>query len=123
MGGRITLIKSVLSNLPIYHLSCFKCPKSIFQKIEKLQCEFLWNDSVEKRQYHLVKWDSVCKPFAQGGLGIRSIEKVNKALLGKWLWRVGDPKQGLWKRILICKYDLANMGWNVSSRDYKASGF
>ena len=31
----------------------------------------------------------MCKPLTQGGLCIRSIEKVNKVLLGKWLWRVG----------------------------------
>ena len=29
--------------------------------------------------------------LTKGGLGIRSIEKVNKALLEKWLWRVGEP--------------------------------
>ena len=48
----------------------------------------IWNDSVEQRKYHLVKWDLGYQPNASGGLGIRFIDKVNKALLGKWLWRV-----------------------------------
>lgn len=43
---------------------------------------------MEHKKYHLVKWDLVCQPIANGGLGICSIDKVNKALLGKWLWRV-----------------------------------
>ena len=66
----------------------------MIQRIQKLQCDFLWNDTIEKRKYHLVRWNIVCKPIAQGGLGVRSIDKVNLALLGKWLWRVGG--QWLW---------------------------
>lgn len=111
LGGRLTLIKSVLSSIPIYYLSCFRCPKSVVDRIEKLQQDFLWNDSIEKKKYHLVRWETVCKPLAQGGLGIRSIVKMNKALLGKWLWRVGELGHGLWKQILICKYKLTNDGW------------
>ena len=78
MGGRVVLIKSVLLSILIYFLSCFKCPKSVYRRIEKIQHDFLWNDSVENRKYHLVQWEEVCKPLAHGGLGIRSIEKVIK---------------------------------------------
>ena len=91
MGGRVTLIKSVLSSIPVYFLSCFHCPKAVVRRIERLQRDFLWNDSIGKKKYHLVQWENVCKPLSKGGLGIRSVEKVNKALLGKWLWRVGEP--------------------------------
>ena len=41
MGGQITLIKSILSSIPIYFLSYFKCPKSVMQRIEKIQRNFL----------------------------------------------------------------------------------
>lgn len=47
----------------------------------------------------------------QGGLGVRSIEKVNKAFLGKWLWKVEEPGHGLWKQTLLNKYKLGNEGW------------
>ena len=52
----------------------------------------------------------ICKHIAQGGLGIHSIENMNKALLGKWLWRVGNSTQGLWRRILINKYKVGRDG-------------
>eukprot|EP00268_Persea_americana_P005048 TRINITY_DN11696_c0_g1_i8.p1 TRINITY_DN11696_c0_g1~~TRINITY_DN11696_c0_g1_i8.p1 ORF type:complete len:234 (+),score=29.37 TRINITY_DN11696_c0_g1_i8:35-736(+) len=42
MGGRVTLIKSVLSNLLVYYFSLFKCPASLIGRIERLQREFLW---------------------------------------------------------------------------------
>ncbi|XP_042939459.1 uncharacterized protein LOC122274487 [Carya illinoinensis] len=40
-GGRITLIKSTLSNLPTYFLSLFPIPASVAIHIEKLQRDFL----------------------------------------------------------------------------------
>jgi hypothetical protein len=40
-GGRVTLIKSTLSNLPTYFLSIFPIPSSVANRIEKLQRDFL----------------------------------------------------------------------------------
>jgi hypothetical protein len=39
-GGRVTLIKSTLSNLPTYFMSLFPIPTSVAKRIEKLQCDF-----------------------------------------------------------------------------------
>ena len=41
-GGRVTLIKSTLSNLPTYFLSLFPIPASVAKRIEKLQWNFIW---------------------------------------------------------------------------------
>ena len=41
-GGRITLIKSTLANIPIYQLSLFQMPKLVIKRLEKLQRDFLW---------------------------------------------------------------------------------
>jgi hypothetical protein len=41
-GGRVTLIKSTLSNLSMYILSLFPIPAIVANCIEKLQRDFLW---------------------------------------------------------------------------------
>jgi hypothetical protein len=71
-GGRVTLIKSTLSNLPTYYMSLFPIPVSVASRIEKLQRDFLWGGMVEDFKYHLVSWEKVCTPISNGGLALGS---------------------------------------------------
>ena len=41
-GGRLMLIRSTLSNMPMYMLSLFRMPKSVKNRLEKIQRDFLW---------------------------------------------------------------------------------
>jgi hypothetical protein len=41
-GGRVTLIKTTLSNLPTYILSLFPISADVAKRIEKIQRDFLW---------------------------------------------------------------------------------
>ena len=99
-GGRLTLLKSTLFGPPTYFLSLFTIPTHVANKIEKLQRDFLWGDS----KTHLLGWEKVCMPIANGGLGIRKLTTFNKALLGKWLWRFGIEENRLWRRVVALKF-------------------
>lgn len=41
-AGRLTLIKFVMSNLPVYYLSLFRVPEGVAKEIGRLQESFLW---------------------------------------------------------------------------------
>ncbi|XP_028083239.1 uncharacterized protein LOC114284511 [Camellia sinensis] len=41
-ASKVTLIKSVLSNLPVYYMALFKIPQGIAKEIDKIQSAFLW---------------------------------------------------------------------------------
>ena len=51
-----------------------------------------------------VSWEKVCRPFHEGGLGIKDIDNFNVALLSNWKWRLGGPKLGLWRAVLESRY-------------------
>ncbi|RVX06635.1 putative ribonuclease H protein [Vitis vinifera] len=112
-GGRITLIKSTLASIPIYFLSLIRIPKSVTKRIEKIQRDFLWGGGSLERKAHLIKWKVVCSPKEEGGLGIRKIDVLNKALLGKWVWRYAYEKENLWKRVIGVKYGQEGCGWRT----------
>ena len=52
-GGKLTLLKSVLSPIPIHTLA-----------------NLLWDSNGEHR-HHWIAWDSICKSMKEGGLVIR----------------------------------------------------
>ncbi|KAJ9686999.1 hypothetical protein PVL29_015736 [Vitis rotundifolia] len=113
-GGRITLIKSTLASIPIYQLSLFRMPKSVVKRIEKLQKDFLWGGGSLERKIHLINWEVVCTQKEKGGLGIWKIDLLNKALLGKWIWRFAYEKDFFWKKVIEVKYDQEGFGWRTN---------
>lgn len=114
LEGRISLIKAVISCLPVYFLSILICPMSVANRIEKLECDFLWQSGEEVKKFYLVDWDSVWKPKLEGGLDFMHIRHMNQALLGKWLWRMGIESGGLWRSIILAKYGNIRNGWGLN---------
>ncbi|GJV31359.1 hypothetical protein Tco_1391759 [Tanacetum coccineum] len=67
-GGRLTLIKSVISSLPLYYMSLFKALLSVLKLLESLRCCFLWENFDSA---HHITWVSWSKSLAakQRGVG------------------------------------------------------
>ena len=105
MGGRLSLINSVLASLPLYLFSMFKAPKKVLRELEKIQRNFLWGGNEEQKKISWVKWSQVCKPKCEGGLGVKNLYLFNLALLAKWRWRLLDGTHTtLWKSVLVERY-------------------
>ncbi|GMQ09292.1 hypothetical protein CsSME_00052717 [Camellia sinensis var. sinensis] len=111
LAGRLTLIKAVLSSLPVYYLSLFKMPEGVAKELDKIQAAFLWGGSVIKSKIYMVKWSEVTGSVIKGGLGIKSLRDVNACLLLKWWWRFDGDENLLWKKVLCGKYNIQGSKW------------
>jgi uncharacterized membrane protein YobD (UPF0266 family) len=87
-GGLLVLINSVLSSLPMYMMSFFEVPKGILKKLDFYLSNFFWQGDNHKKKYRLTKWEILCLPKEQGGLGIINLEVQNICLLIKWLFKL-----------------------------------
>lgn len=110
-GGRLILVKNVLASMPIYLLSLYQAPKMVTNQIERIMRDFLWGSSRDKRKIHWVNWKDICKPMVNGGLGIRSVANINRALVNKWIWRFGVENNASWRRLVAAKNGEAMHGW------------
>ncbi|GAU33009.1 hypothetical protein TSUD_358760 [Trifolium subterraneum] len=109
-GGRLVLLKSVLSSIPVHFLSFFKAPSGIISSLESIFCHLFWGGCEANNKISWVKWESICSPRENGGLGVRRVNDFNYALLGKWVWRCLDEGDSLWCRLLQAKYGQDSAG-------------
>ncbi|KAJ9542726.1 hypothetical protein OSB04_029232 [Centaurea solstitialis] len=115
IGGRLTLVKSVLSSLPLYYASIFKIPENVLQTLEGKRRRFLWGikDGVHKQSW--ISWNKVVASKVDGGLGVTSIKARNLALLAKWYWRFISENGSLWKEVIVEIHGESG-GFNSTSR-------
>ncbi|GJY95969.1 RNA-directed DNA polymerase, eukaryota [Tanacetum coccineum] len=100
IGGRLTLLKSVLGSTPIYYMSLFKVPKAVLNQLEGMRCNFFNGIQDGERKIAWVKWSKVLASKKHGGLGVSSFYALNRALLTKWIWRFISKDNSLWGRVI-----------------------
>ena len=82
-AGKEVLIKAVVQSIPTYTMGCFKLPSALIHEIEMLTARFWWGQDDKKKKIHWVAWDLLCKSKFEGGLGFKSLEAFNLAMLAK----------------------------------------
>nr|GEZ67430.1 RNA-directed DNA polymerase, eukaryota, reverse transcriptase zinc-binding domain protein [Tanacetum cinerariifolium] len=104
IGGRLTLLKSVLGAIPLYTLSIYKAPKGVLHEMEMIRNNFFNGADSADRKITWVAWDKVLASKKYGGLGVSSYYALNHALLLKWVWRSLSQDGSLWSRVINAIY-------------------
>ena len=56
--------------------------------MEKAIRNFLWTGSIHCKKVILINWDTCCSPIDEGGIGLKRLFCLNKALLGRVAWKL-----------------------------------
>nr|GEZ14206.1 hydroxycinnamoyl-CoA quinate/shikimate transferase [Tanacetum cinerariifolium] len=87
IGGRLTLLKSVLGSIPIFHISTYRVPKMVLHELESIRCHFFNGHDRSHRKASWTNKSTVITPKEKRGLGVASLYALNRGLMLKWLWR------------------------------------
>ena len=78
-AGRVVLVKAVMSSIPSNVMQGSALPTHLCEKLDKVNRNFLWGSTCEKRKLHLVGWNKIIKSKQEGGIGIQ--RRKQKTLL------------------------------------------
>jgi hypothetical protein len=102
-AGRVMLIKTCLSSIPVYLMSFFKFPKWALDLLNSHMSACLWNDYEGHGKIYLANWHLVSMK-EYGGLGVPNLRDLNMALLGSWVKSFIKGEGKLWHSIISQKY-------------------
>jgi hypothetical protein len=87
----------------MFMMSIFEISKGVIKKLDQYRSQFYWQGDTDKKKYRLAKWDILCRPKDQGGLGIIDLKIQNICLLSKWIVNLLNT-EGTWQTLLRNKY-------------------
>nr|GFA23464.1 RNA-directed DNA polymerase, eukaryota, reverse transcriptase zinc-binding domain protein [Tanacetum cinerariifolium] len=114
VGGRLSLLKSVLGNLPTYYMSIYMMPALVRDKLEVFRKNIFLGCDQDEKKMSWVKWKRCLTSRKQGGLGIDNIFGLNIGLLFKWIWRFLANPSDFWSRVIQKIYGLCGSIKEVS---------
>ncbi|GJR09904.1 RNA-directed DNA polymerase, eukaryota [Tanacetum coccineum] len=88
IGGRLTLLKSVLGSIPIFHMSIYRAPLSVLRTLESIRSKKFKGHDINSNKASWVNWKKVLASKEKGGLGVSSLFALNRGLMFKWIWRL-----------------------------------
>ncbi|GKB36765.1 hypothetical protein Tco_0881707 [Tanacetum coccineum] len=77
IGGRLTLLKSVLGASPIYSMSIFKVPRGVLKIMEAIRSRFFNGIGQGETKFTCIAWNKVLASKERGGLGL-TLEAIAK---------------------------------------------
>nr|GFA00190.1 RNA-directed DNA polymerase, eukaryota [Tanacetum cinerariifolium] len=100
IGGRLSLLKSVLTSIPLYHMSIFKVSIGVLNHLESIRRNFFYGVDGSDRKLAWIGWNMVLTSKKNGGLGVSIFFAHNRALLFKWVWRFLTDGSSSWTRFI-----------------------
>ena len=83
-----------LGKFPVKYLG-MPLTRSAIKKVNAICRAYVWHADPNNTALGNINWNDICKPKKVGGLGIRNIDKWNKAALGKLAWDVANLFESL----------------------------
>src|SRR3954462_12997695 len=103
-GGKLQLLNSMISSMPIYFLCSLHIPAGIIKQLERIQRQCLWRKYGQDSGKSLAAWELVCRSKNKRGIGILNLQLQNQALLMKHLNKLYNKEDVPWVSLVWNTY-------------------
>ena len=103
-AGKVVLAHSVLTTILAYVMQSTLLSYQSLEALNRMTRNFIWGSTPDKRKVHMVSWNKVTQPKAEGRLGLQAAKPKNLSLLAKLNWRFKMEKDKDWAKVLRLKY-------------------
>lgn len=93
IAGRVTLVKAIIQGMMVHSISIYSWPIALLKEVESWIRNFIWSGNIANRKLVTVSWKKLCKPYSEGGLGLRSLITLNEATNLKILWDLKNSNE------------------------------
>nr|GEY38854.1 hypothetical protein [Tanacetum cinerariifolium] len=104
VGGRLTLLKSVLGSIAIYYMSIFKNPIAVIKEIKAIRNQFFLGADTDENKMMWIKWNKVMASKKEGDQNPESVvaNRLNLAPNAPFLRRNprGEAEKDQWVALL-----------------------
>nr|GEV58164.1 RNA-directed DNA polymerase, eukaryota, reverse transcriptase zinc-binding domain protein [Tanacetum cinerariifolium] len=100
IGGRLTLLESVLGSMPIFHMSIFRSPLTVLRTLKSIRSQFFKGQELNRKKASWINWKKVLAPKEKGGLGVSSLYALTRGQMFKWMWKFYTQNTSLWVRVI-----------------------
>nr|XP_043629972.1 uncharacterized protein LOC122601272 [Erigeron canadensis] len=84
--------------------------------LEKTMRGFLWCQGPMQTGKAKVSWKALCVPKYEGGLGLRKVSEMNKALMTSHAWSIVSHRKSLWVDWIYDHKLRGRSFWDIPSR-------
>nr|GEX28845.1 RNA-directed DNA polymerase, eukaryota [Tanacetum cinerariifolium] len=98
IGGRLSLLKSVLSSIPLYHMSIFKVPIGVLNHLESIRRNLFYGVDGSERKLAWIGWNMVLTSKKNGGA-----LDTHKLIL----------RRSPWQDVILAIHSLQSKGINL----------
>ncbi|XP_026451355.1 uncharacterized protein LOC113351617 [Papaver somniferum] len=103
-AGRTMLIKTEHGLIPPFYMATYIIPKKTIAHLTRITRNFWWGHDKEVKKMHYISWEQFELEKEQGGLGIRQLRDLNKAMIAKMVWKFLNDEDFFGGKIMKANY-------------------
>jgi len=82
----VHLVKLIICGMLVYSFHVYLWPRRLLRLLDSWINFFIWSGDILTKKVCMVAWKVMCRPWAEGGLDLKTTHLIDEALILKLSW-------------------------------------